>query len=250
MKDFFVSYNKADKHWAEWIAWTLEEAGYSVIIQAWDFRPGGNFVLDMQQAAVGTKRTLAVLSEDYLKAAYTQPEWASAFKCDPQSRERILIPIRVRECKPEGLLGPIVYVDLVGLAEQDARSAILGAFSERAKPTQAPAFPGHDERLMSGPVQYPGDSAALGQPVQPSPILQFQMSSSAPDRLELIKTLNALPVEQFNILVFTLNPPSGLIPPIPASQGNRTFALLQWAEGSGGCGLLQVQQVLAKLINP
>ena len=24
-KDFFISYNKADREWAEWIAWQLEE---------------------------------------------------------------------------------------------------------------------------------------------------------------------------------------------------------------------------------
>ena len=30
MKDFFISYNKADRAWAEWIAWHLEEAAYSV----------------------------------------------------------------------------------------------------------------------------------------------------------------------------------------------------------------------------
>lgn len=51
METFFVSYNSHDRTWAEWIAWTLEDAGYSVTIQAWDFRPGGNFVLDMQRAA-------------------------------------------------------------------------------------------------------------------------------------------------------------------------------------------------------
>ena len=50
-KDFFISYNKADRAWAEWIAWTLEEAGYSTTIQAWDFQAGGNFVLEMQKAA-------------------------------------------------------------------------------------------------------------------------------------------------------------------------------------------------------
>ena len=70
LKDFFVSYKRADKVWAEWIAWTLEEAGYSVLIQAWDFRPGGNFVLDMQRAAAGTSKTIAVLSDAYLKSAY------------------------------------------------------------------------------------------------------------------------------------------------------------------------------------
>jgi len=35
---FFISYNKADKTWAEWIAWILEEAGHNTVIQAWDFR--------------------------------------------------------------------------------------------------------------------------------------------------------------------------------------------------------------------
>ena len=50
-KHFFISYNKADITWAEWIAWELEEAGYLTIVQAWDFRPGFNFVLRMQQAS-------------------------------------------------------------------------------------------------------------------------------------------------------------------------------------------------------
>src|SRR5713101_4089153 len=82
-KDFFVSYNRADRAWAEWIAWQLEEAGYTTIVQAWDFRPGSNFVLDMQHAAVEGARTIAVLSPDYLAALFTQPEWAAAFAQDP-----------------------------------------------------------------------------------------------------------------------------------------------------------------------
>jgi hypothetical protein len=51
MTDFFISYTQEDRSWAEWIAWVFEEKGYAVTIQAWDFRPGGNFVLDMQKAA-------------------------------------------------------------------------------------------------------------------------------------------------------------------------------------------------------
>lgn len=39
MRDFFISYNRADGLWAEWIAWQLEEAGYTAVLQAWDFRP-------------------------------------------------------------------------------------------------------------------------------------------------------------------------------------------------------------------
>lgn len=40
-KDFFVSYNRADRAWVEWISWQLEEAEYTTVLQAWDFSPGG-----------------------------------------------------------------------------------------------------------------------------------------------------------------------------------------------------------------
>src|ERR1022692_4746752 len=44
-KDFLLSYNHADRAWAEWIAWQLEQAGYSVVIPTRDFAPGSNFVM-------------------------------------------------------------------------------------------------------------------------------------------------------------------------------------------------------------
>ena len=71
MKDFFISYNSNDKPWAEWIAWILEEADYSVVIQDWDFRPGQNFVLEMHNAMDRTNKTLLVLSENYLQSEFT-----------------------------------------------------------------------------------------------------------------------------------------------------------------------------------
>lgn len=33
-RDFFVSYGSADQPWAEWIAWELKAAGYTVFVQA------------------------------------------------------------------------------------------------------------------------------------------------------------------------------------------------------------------------
>jgi hypothetical protein len=62
MKDYFVSYNRHDRDWAVWIGAQLEAAGYTVVIQDRDCRPGGNFVLDMHRAAQQARRTLAVLS--------------------------------------------------------------------------------------------------------------------------------------------------------------------------------------------
>lgn len=142
MKDFFISYNGKDQGWAEWIAWTLEEAGYSTVIQAWDFRPGGNFVLEMHKTAQDTQRTLAVLSQNYLDAEYTQPEWADALRRDPQGAQRTLLPVRIDGCHPQGLLASVIYVDLNGLAQDAARQRLLAALTERGKPAHAPVFPG------------------------------------------------------------------------------------------------------------
>jgi tetratricopeptide (TPR) repeat protein len=165
VKDFFVSYNKADTTWAEWIAWQLEEAGYTTVLQAWDFRPGSNFVLDMQRASGEAKRTIAVLSPDYLSSRFTQPEWAAAFAQDPTGEKGMLVPVRVRECDVKGLLPQIVYIDLTGLDEGAAREKLLaGVRFERAKPATQPPFPGKAARAVARKPRFPGSPAMWNIP--------------------------------------------------------------------------------------
>src|SRR5215468_5564181 len=95
VSDFFISYTHVDCTWAEWIAWQLEATGYTTVIQAWDFRPGSNFVVDMQHAAAGSERTIAVLSpaylESYLQSGFTAAEWSAAFARDPTGSQHLLL---------------------------------------------------------------------------------------------------------------------------------------------------------------
>ncbi len=159
MKDFFVSYTGVDSDWAEWIAWELEAAGFEAVIQVWDFLLGSNFVLHMDEAVKTSERTIAVLSPDYLDAVFTQPEWAAAFVQDPTGFGRKLIPVRVRECKPEGLLKAIVYVDLAGLNEESARDRLLaGVEGKRGKPPTRPQFPGAKSATVGARPAFPGGS--------------------------------------------------------------------------------------------
>src|SRR2546427_506716 len=146
----------ACQRWAEWIAWQLDEAAYSVILQAWAFLPGRNFVIQMDRALTLAPRMIAVLSPQYLSALYTQPEWAAAFPRDPKGEQSLLIPVRVQACEVTGLLGPIVYVDLVGRDEATARQRLLAAVRhERAKPAQAPAFPQAIQHTISKQINFP-----------------------------------------------------------------------------------------------
>jgi hypothetical protein len=139
-RDFFISFNNADRAWAHWIAWNLEEAGYSVFFQDWDFT--GNFVIEMDRAHNNSNRTIAVLSPDYLSSRFVAPEWAARFAEDAISAQDLLILFRVRECKLEGLLSAMIYVDLFDVDEKTAQEKLLQRIRNiRRKPSYAPVFP-------------------------------------------------------------------------------------------------------------
>jgi tetratricopeptide (TPR) repeat protein len=160
MADFFISYTGTDRAWAEWIAWVLKEAGFSVTLQAWDFRPGNNFVVEMQRAATGSDRTVAVLSPDYLRSLYAMAEWATAFEADPDGTKGKLVPVLVREVVQAdlGLLASLIRINLVGLREAAAREELLkGLAPGRPRPASVP-FPG--AHLFPGPATTPPDPDA------------------------------------------------------------------------------------------
>ncbi len=125
LKDFFISYTGTDVDWAEWIAEQLEAAGYTTVYQKRDFNAGGNFVAQMHQAMRQTKRTIAVLSPEYLEARFTLSEWAEAFRRDPKGEYAVLVPVRVNHCEVDGVLGAIVYIDLVGLPPTAANKRLV-----------------------------------------------------------------------------------------------------------------------------
>ena len=151
MKDFFISYRGIDRPWAEWIAWEIEEAGYEVIIQAWDFRPGDDFVLEMHEASEKAERTIAVLSPDYLTSDFTRIQFTSAIA------QGKLLPVRVKDYDPKGLLSPIAYIDLVNRDQDAAKDILLAGISgDRAKPKSKPVFPGSVQHTVPKPSGFPG----------------------------------------------------------------------------------------------
>lgn len=160
MSDFFISYNQTDQNWAEWIAWQLEDAGYHTKIQAWDFKAGENFILAMQKAATESQRTIVVLSPNFMQAEYTQPEWAAAFAQDPTGQRKQLIPVRIQYCELKGLQKALIYIDLVGLPEKEAKTRLLTQIkSKRTKPSRSPHFPGNKspiEHVMRVEPEFPG----------------------------------------------------------------------------------------------
>jgi len=167
--DFFLSYTQADKAWAEWVAWVLEEDGYRVLIQAWDFVPGTNWILGMQAGIDKSARMVAILSDDYLASVYGSAEWQATWALDPAGTWRSLLVVRVADCPRPGLFAGVVGIDLFGLDDAAAtaqlRAMIKAALSGRAKPSVKPKFPGAKRAVPQEP-QFPGPEE--GQATAPS----------------------------------------------------------------------------------
>lgn len=134
MKDFFISYNKADRVIAITINAWLQDAGFSTICQAIDFTPGANFVLEMDKALKECEKTLLILSPDYLAAPFPQTEWAATFAQDPTGEKRKLFPVRVRACELQGILATVVYLDLVGLTLEQMEEKLIAELKGQPEP--------------------------------------------------------------------------------------------------------------------
>jgi hypothetical protein len=159
-RDFFVSFNQADRDWTTWIAWVLEAAGYSVFFQDWDFR--GSFIEQMHQASLHARRTLAVLSDNYLHSEYARSEAWAALARDPVGREDRVVTVKVGSTGDLGLFNHFAYLDLTTVAEADAERLLLERAKRsldptyRPKPETRPGFPDALTRHVTEKPRFPG----------------------------------------------------------------------------------------------
>ena len=146
LRDFFIIYNRTDRAWAKWIAWELDNAGYSAVLPAWSFQSESDFELEMQKAAAKAHRTIVILSPNYLNAFRDQSKGVLRFREVLINKQNKLLPIYVRECDQEfgWLLDSIDYIDLTGEDESTARMILLSSIrDESIKLTTPPVFPGN-----------------------------------------------------------------------------------------------------------
>lgn len=161
-RDFFICYaeDETGLTWAEWISWTLEGSGaadgaggsgqtFSVWVRHWDSVSGDNIVERIQVGLRQADRVIVLLSRTFLdrtSPSITQAAWRTIWRQDPDSAARRVLPVRIDDCDPDGLLGELQTIDLVGLTEHEATSRLLAginaAIRGRDKPATKPAFPG------------------------------------------------------------------------------------------------------------
>src|SRR5215472_16261161 len=144
--DFFVSHAGADRAWAEWVAWQLTEAGYTVEVDVWDWAAGQNFVGSMSDALARCDRVVVLLSEAYFEEQrYTTEEWTAALVHQPGIGAGRLVPIRVEDLPAAAmprLLAPLMFADVFGVEAEQARRVLLAVVEGPRRPDGEPLFPG------------------------------------------------------------------------------------------------------------
>jgi hypothetical protein len=157
--DFFISHAGRDTAWAEWLAWQLQQAGYTVELDVWDWAPGEDFVTHMSAALERADRLLAVCTEAYFASAFGGAELRAALVGQAKAEGRI-VPVLIEPVTLPPLYAPLIHLDLTGLGEA-AAAARLRARLAGSRPTGPPPFPHGDPARSDRPADRPGFAGAL-----------------------------------------------------------------------------------------
>ncbi|MBL7502086.1 toll/interleukin-1 receptor domain-containing protein [Frankia sp. CNm7] len=153
--DFFVSYVVRDVDWANWIVWYLEDFGHRVHPDSRQAVAGTFVPAGLHDALRTSMHTIVLLSNSYVSSRDIRGVWQRVWDADRDGQGRRLIPVRIDDVKPEGLLAGIVPIDLTGLDEPHALRVLLTevAASVRGSRERSPSPP----RFPGGPPTFPGN---------------------------------------------------------------------------------------------
>ncbi|MER7270388.1 FxSxx-COOH system tetratricopeptide repeat protein [Micromonospora carbonacea] len=150
--DFFISHERSDQRWAEWIAMHLEQVGYRVWLPFWDVVPGTRWSEEIEKALLASDVVLALLSPAAVRAEETQHEWQLARNVDPGGESGRLVPVEVVNCAVPRMFRDVQGLRLADCDEATARSRLLMAVQQIQPPSGGHLY--HRERRS--PASFPG----------------------------------------------------------------------------------------------
>lgn len=152
--DAFISYSHQDQAWVDNVLLPrLEGAGLRICLDTRDFEIGVPALTNMENAVQQSRKTLLVLTPDWVASEWTHFESLLLQTNDPIGRGRRILPLLVRDCTPPDRLRIFTYLDLRDPADLDRQMARLlaalpapaaqpGPSTTPAPPAPRPATPG------------------------------------------------------------------------------------------------------------
>lgn len=138
--DVFISYSHHDKNWVhQHLVPELEKAHVRVCIDFRDFQTGAPLVTEIERAIIQSRKTLLVITPDYLASEWTEFESIMTQTLDPAARNRQLLPLVLKRSSLPLRIRGLIYLDFTESAEMDSQMQKLFAaiqFSETGLSSQ------------------------------------------------------------------------------------------------------------------
>src|SRR6266851_4383184 len=136
--DVFISYSAKDRSWVRGeLLSSLESRGLRVCIDFRDFVPGAPSVTEMERSVLTSRKTLLILTPEYLESMWAEFEQLMLQTLDPANRKLRLIPLLKAKCDLPLRIRYLTYINFTEPENQEvAWSRLLAALGE--SPMQGP----------------------------------------------------------------------------------------------------------------
>jgi hypothetical protein len=137
--DVFISYSHRDSEWVrDWLLPRLEETGLRACIDFRDFEVGVPSLVNMERAAEGSRKTLLVLTTNWIESEWTNFEALLVQTEDPIGLRRRILPLMRERCQPPKRIAMLTYADFTAPGRwENELERLIGSFAEGAAPLQA-----------------------------------------------------------------------------------------------------------------
>ena len=170
--DAFISYSHKDSAWVrDTLLPRLEGEGLRVCIDFRDFEPGAPSLTEMERAVLQSRKTLLVLTPQYLASEWAEFENILASTLDPAARRRRVIPLLLKPCELPLRIRALTYLDftkpdetefqfqrlvaaLQGTASATVLEESISSSLEEEKPLWAVSAP-NVHKSLSYPKEHP-----------------------------------------------------------------------------------------------
>jgi hypothetical protein len=158
--DVFVSYAHQDAGWVRgWLLPELEAKRLRVCADFRDFEAGKPSLVNMERAVAQSRRTLIVLTPEWVNSQWTEFESLLVQTEDPAGRQARMIPLRLKACTPPKRIAMLTYLDMSDAAQQEAQlgrlvAQIKGMRARRTRPSVTivgEGTPGGSQKAAGGP---------------------------------------------------------------------------------------------------
>jgi tetratricopeptide (TPR) repeat protein len=154
--DVFISYSSHDKAWVRGELLTrIEQAGLKAFIDYRDFTRGAPSIKEMERGVVECRKTLLILTPDYVESEWCDLEAIMVQTLTPANRKLRIIPLLKKECEKPLHVGALTHVDFTDGADLDlAWRQLLTALGAPPEP-EPPPEPEHDDWFLAHPYPMP-----------------------------------------------------------------------------------------------